>query len=162
MDEPPLTLTEGGAIRVGYSEELDTLLDAARNARQWVADLERGERERTGIANLKVGYNKVFGYYLEVTNSQLARVPDDYIRKQTLTNGERFITPDTQGVRGHDPECAEKSAKLEQELFAELRARIAAEWAEACVAHGAGAGGAGRDTGARRGGRAQQLLPPGA
>ncbi len=130
VDEPPLTLTEGGAIRLGHSDELDTLLDAARNARQWVADLERKERERTGIGNLRVGYNKVFGYYLEVTNSQLARVPADYIRKQTLTTGERFITPDLKEFESIILNAHEKSVKLEQELFAALRAPIAEEWAE--------------------------------
>jgi DNA mismatch repair protein MutS len=130
VDEPPPTLAEGGAFRAGYSDELDTLLDAARNARQWVADLERKERERTGIANLRVGYNKVFGYYLEVTNSQLARVPADYIRKQTLTTGERFITPDLKEFESIILNAHEKSVKLEQELFASLRAQIAEEWAE--------------------------------
>jgi DNA mismatch repair protein MutS len=130
VDEPPPTLAEGGAIRAGYDAELDTLRDAARNARQWVADLERKERERTGIANLRVGYNKVFGYYLEVTNSQLARVPSDYIRKQTLTTGERFITPDLKEFESIILNAHEKSVKLEQDLFAALRARIAAEEAE--------------------------------
>ncbi|HEV8193133.1 MAG TPA: DNA mismatch repair protein MutS, partial [Ktedonobacterales bacterium] len=94
VDEPPATLADGGFMREGYSEELDRLRDAGRNGRQWVAELERKERERTGIGTLRVGYNKVFGYYLEVTNSQLGRVPDEYIRKQTITTGERFITPD--------------------------------------------------------------------
>ncbi len=130
VDEPPLTLADGGVIRSGYSAELDEIGHAARHARQWVADLERTERERTGIANLKVGFNKVFGYYLEVTNSQLARVPADYIRKQTLTTGERFITPDLKEYEALILNAQEKSTKLEQELFAALRAEIAAQWAE--------------------------------
>jgi DNA mismatch repair protein MutS len=133
VDEPPATLSDGGYIRAGYSDELDTLLDASRNGRQWVADLERRERERSGISTLRVGYNKVFGYYLEVTNSQLARVPDDYIRKQTLTTGERFITPDLKEYEALILNAQEKSAKLEQELFAALRSEIAARWGEAAL-----------------------------
>jgi DNA mismatch repair protein MutS len=133
VDEPPATLSDGGFIRAGYSTELDTLLDASRNGRQWVADLERRERERSGISTLRVGYNKVFGYYLEVTNSQLARVPDDYIRKQTLTTGERFITPDLKEYEALILNAQEKSAKLEQELFAALRSEIAARWGEAAL-----------------------------
>ncbi len=128
--EPPLTLADGGVIRGGYSAELDDIHDKSRNARQWVADLERSERERSGIANLKVGYNKVFGYYLEVTNSQLARVPDDYIRKQTLTTGERFITPDLKEYEALILNAQEKIVKLEQELFAALRTQIAEQWSE--------------------------------
>ncbi len=133
VDEPPATLSDGGFIRAGYSDELDTLLDASRNGRQWVADLERRERERTGISTLRVGYNKVFGYYLEVTNSQLARVPEDFIRKQTLTTGERFITPDLKEYEALILNAQEKSAKLEQELFAALRSEIAARWGEAAL-----------------------------
>ncbi|MGH2486927.1 MAG: DNA mismatch repair protein MutS, partial [Ktedonobacterales bacterium] len=130
VDEPPLTLTDGGVIRPGYSAELDEIVTKSRGARQWVADLERTERERTGISTLKVGYNKVFGYYLEVTNSQLGRVPDDYIRKQTLTTGERYITPDLKEYEALILNAQEKIAKLEQELFAALRAQIATDWAE--------------------------------
>jgi DNA mismatch repair protein MutS len=133
VDEPPATLSDGGYIRAGYSDELDTLLDASRNGRQWVADLERRERERSGISALRVGYNKVFGYYLEITKSQLARVPDDYIRKQTLTTGERFITPDLKEYEALILNAQEKSAKLEQELFAALRSEIAARWGEAAL-----------------------------
>ncbi len=130
VDEPPLTMTEGGFIRPGYHAELDTLTDAARNGRQWVADLERKERERSGISNLRVGYNKVFGYYLEVSNSQLSRVPADYIRKQTLSTGERYITPDLKEYEALILNAHEKSVKLEQELFAALRAEVAAQWGE--------------------------------
>ena len=130
VDEPPLSLAEGGVIRPGYSAELDEIISAARNARQWVADLERSERERSGIATLKVGYNKVFGYYLEVTNGQLSRVPQDYIRKQTLTTGERFITPDLKDYEALILNAQEKSARLEQQLFTALRVEIAEGWAE--------------------------------
>ncbi|HEU5437908.1 MAG TPA: DNA mismatch repair protein MutS, partial [Ktedonobacterales bacterium] len=130
VDEPPLTLADGGVIRPGYSAEIDEIAAAARNARTWVAELEAKERQRTGIANLKVGYNKVFGYYLDVTNSQLGRVPPDYIRKQTLTTGERFITPDLKEYEALILNAQEKTVKLEQELFAALRAEVATQWAE--------------------------------
>ncbi len=133
VDEPPLTLADGGYIRPGYHTELDTLTDAARNGRQWVADLERKERERSGISNLRVGYNKVFGYYLEVSNSQLSRVPADYIRKQTLSTGERYITPDLKEYEALILNAHEKGVKLEQELFAALRAEVAAQWGEATL-----------------------------
>jgi len=130
VDEPPLAMADGGVIRPGYNAELDEIVAASRGARQWMADLERSERERTGITNLKVGYNKVFGYYLDVTNSQLARVPENYIRRQTLTTGERFLTPELKEYEALILNAQEKIVKLEQELFAALRARIAAEWAE--------------------------------
>ena len=130
VDEPPLTLADGGFIRAGHSDELDEIVYRSRNARQWVAELEAKERERSGIANLKVGFNKVFGYYLEVTNSQLARVPEDYIRKQTLTTGERYITPELKEYEALILNAQEKIVKLEQELFAALRAEVAAQWAD--------------------------------
>ncbi len=130
VPDPPAGITEGGLIRAGYNEELDAMRAASRDARQWMADLEQRERERTGIANLKVGYNKVFGYFLEVTNSQLGRVPADYIRKQTLTTGERFITPDLKEYEALLLNAQEKGAKLEQELFVQLRARLAIHYAE--------------------------------
>jgi DNA mismatch repair protein MutS len=130
VDEPPLTLADGGVIRPGYSSEIDAIVQASRSAREWVAALEATERERTGIANLKVGYNKVFGYYLEVTNSQLSRVPAEYIRKQTITTGERFITPDLKEYEALILNAQEKIVKLEQELFAALRSEIAAQWAD--------------------------------
>ena len=159
VDEPPLTLAEGGAIRSGYSEELDTYLDAARNARQWVADLERKERERSGISTLRVGYNKVFGYYLEVSNSQLARVPADYIRKQTLATGERYITPDLKEYEALILNAQEKSVKLEQELFAALRAEVAERWAEPVLRTARALAELDVHAGAGGGGGAPQLLP---
>jgi DNA mismatch repair protein MutS len=123
-------MSDGGVLRAGYSEELDGIATAARDARAWVANLERLERERTGISNLKVGYNKVFGYYIEVTSSQLAKVPGSYIRKQTISNGERYITPDLKEYEAIILNAHEKSVRLEQELFAQLRAEIASEHAE--------------------------------
>ena len=134
VPEPPASITEGGLIRSGYHEELDSIHAASRDARQWMADLEERERERTGIGNLKVSYNKVFGYYLEVTNSQLGRVPADYIRKQTLTTGERFITPDLKEYEALLLNAQEKSDKLEQELFTQLRADLAIQYAERILA----------------------------
>ncbi|MFI5277639.1 MAG: DNA mismatch repair protein MutS, partial [Ktedonobacterales bacterium] len=133
VDEPPLSLADGGYMRPGYHAELDTLTDAARNGRQWVADLETKERARSGISNLRVGYNKVFGYYLEVSNSQLSRVPEDYIRKQTLSTGERFITPDLKEYEALILNAHEKSVKLEQELLAALRTEVATRWGEATL-----------------------------
>src|SRR5690606_15155548 len=93
-DEPPAVMNTIGAIRPGYSEELDRILEQTREAREWIANLEPNERRRTGIPTIKVGFNKVFGYYIEVSNGQTSKVPDDYIRKQTLVNAERYITPE--------------------------------------------------------------------
>ncbi|MFL7807074.1 MAG: DNA mismatch repair protein MutS, partial [Anaerolineae bacterium] len=94
VDDPPATLSGGGVIRRGFSAELDNVMTAARDAKTWVANLETEERKRTGIKNLKVGYNKVFGYYLEVTKTNTDRVPENYVRKQTLVNAERYIVPE--------------------------------------------------------------------
>ncbi len=112
VDDPPATLTEGGLIKPGYSKSVDELRDLASGGRQWVLDLEARERERTGIKSLKVGYNRVFGYYIEVTRPNLGQVPGDYVRKQTLANAERFTTP----------ELREKEAAIlgaESQLFKE-------------------------------------------
>ena len=94
VDDAPFTIKEGGIIKAGYSQELDELKNSIKDAQEWIAGLETTERERTGIKNLKVGFNKVFGYYLEVTRSYYELIPDNYIRKQTLANCERFITPE--------------------------------------------------------------------
>ena len=93
-EDPPAVLTEGGLIRAGFCAELDELRNASTDGKKWVAELQAKEQERSGIKSLKVHYNKVFGYYIEVSKSNLEHVPEDYIRKQTLTNGERFITPE--------------------------------------------------------------------
>ncbi len=113
-----------GYIRAGFSEELDALRLAARQARQFIAGLERQERERTGIRNLKVGYNRVFGYYIEVTRPQLGRVPHDYLRKQTLVNGERFITPELKEYESIVLNAEERMADLEGELFRRLCGQV--------------------------------------
>ncbi|PSQ05725.1 DNA mismatch repair protein MutS, partial [Halobacteriales archaeon QS_6_71_20] len=125
--DPPQEITEGGVIRAGYDEELDDLRDTARAGREWVAELEAGERERTGIDNLEVGYTQVHGYYIEVTNGQLGKVPDDYTRRQTLKNAERFYTPELKRREDEILGAEERADALEYELFAALRAEVAAE-----------------------------------
>ena len=130
VDEPPLSASEGDVIRPGYSEELDKVKEASKHGQSWIAEMEQRERRRTGISNLRVGYTKVFGYFIEVTNSNLGRVPQDYIRKQTLTNGERFITPDLKEYETLVLNAQERSSKLESELFAQLRADIAVHASE--------------------------------
>jgi DNA mismatch repair protein MutS len=134
VDEPPLNTTEGGVIRPGYSPELDQVKDAASGSQKWIADMELRERRRSGINNLKVGYTKVFGYFIEVTNSNLNRVPDDYIRRQTLTNGERFVTPELKEQEALILNAQERIGKLESELFAQLRASIAQDASERILA----------------------------
>ncbi len=125
-DDAPATLGGKGVIRPGYSAELDNILLAARDAKEWVANLERTERRRTGISNLKVGFNKVFGYYLEVTQSNLDRVPEEYIRKQTLVNAERFITPELKEYESLILNAEERIAEIETRLFREVMTRVAA------------------------------------
>ncbi len=120
-DDAPLLLSEGGMIRSGYHAGLDELRDAATHGRQWILDLEASERERTGIRNLKVQYNRVFGYYIEVTKSFLAQVPADYIRKQTLTNAERFMTPALKEMEQRIIGAQEQAIRLELTLFQEIR-----------------------------------------
>ncbi|HEU0001403.1 MAG TPA: DNA mismatch repair protein MutS [Ktedonobacteraceae bacterium] len=130
VDEPPLSASDGGVIRPGYNEELDKVRDASKNGQQWIADMEQRERRRTGINNLKVGYTKVFGYFIEITNANKDRVPPEYIRKQTLTGAERFITPDLKEYETLVLNAQERVNKLESELFAQLRAEIAIHAAE--------------------------------
>ena len=125
VDEPPLSTAEGGVIRPGFNSELDQIKLASQEGQQWIAQMEQRERRRSGISNLKVGYNKVSGYYIEVTSSNLNRVPADYIRKQTLSNGERYITPDLKEYETLILNAQDRSGKLEGELFAQLRADIA-------------------------------------
>src|SRR5215469_16542757 len=125
VDEPPLSTAEGGVIRPGFNSELDKIKLASQDGQKWIAQMEQRERRRSGISNLKVGYNKVSGYYIEVTNSNLNRVPGDYIRKQTLSNGERYITPDLKEYETQILNSQDRISKLEGELFAQLRADIA-------------------------------------
>ena len=125
-DEPPATLANSGIIRPGFSAELDGIHLATRDAKSWIANLESVERARTGIKSLKVGYNKVFGYYIEVTTANAALVPADYIRKQTLVNAERYITPDLKEYESLVLNAEERILELEGQLFRQLLAQIAA------------------------------------
>ena len=128
-DEPPVNLADGGAIRPGFNAELDELRDLSRNGKQVVAQIEARERTRTGIGSLKVRFNNVFGYYIEVSKSNLALVPADYERKQTLVNAERFTTPELKDYERKILDAEEKIATLERELFAQVR-RFAADHAQ--------------------------------
>jgi DNA mismatch repair protein MutS len=125
--DAPATLQDGGVIRSGHSPELDDLRAVRDGAVDFIASLQARERERTGIGSLKVGYNRVFGYYLEVTAANLSRVPDDYVRKQTLANGERYFTPELKEWEEKVHGAEERIAALEAELFQALRARVARE-----------------------------------
>jgi DNA mismatch repair protein MutS len=119
-DEPPAVLNTIGTIRPGFSQDLDDILTATRDAREWIANLEPHERRRTGIPTVKVGFNKVFGYYIEVSNGQKDKVPSDYIRKQTLVNAERFITPELKEYETLVLNAEEQILSVERELFEEL------------------------------------------
>ena len=124
VEDPPISVTEGGIIKLGYNEEIDKLKKAMTEGRTWLVELETKEKEATGIKNLKVGYNKVFGYYFEVTKSNLSLVPDRYIRKQTLTNGERYITEELKNIESQVLGAEEKVVTLEYNVFAEIRNKI--------------------------------------
>ncbi len=124
-DDPPATLNTMGVIRNGYAKELDDILDATRHAREWIANLEPQERRRTGIASIKVSFNKVFGYYIEVTNANLDKVPPDYIRKQTMVNAERYITPELKDYETLVLNAEEEILKVEKQLFEALCREIA-------------------------------------
>ena len=126
-DEPPLAMKEGGIIRDGYNEEVDTLRRAKSEGKDWLAKLEQDEREKTGIKTLRIKYNKVFGYYLEVTNSYKELVPDYYTRKQTLANAERYITPELKELEDTILGAEDKLYALEYELYCTIRDTIAAE-----------------------------------
>lgn len=124
-DDPPSAIREGGIIREGYDPELDELKSLLREGRGWISRMERDERKSTGIKSLKVGYNNVFGYYIEVTKSNLSAVPEKYIRKQTLANAERFITPELKEMESKVLSAQERSSSLEEELFLKIRAEAA-------------------------------------
>ncbi|MBJ6363632.1 DNA mismatch repair protein MutS [Paenibacillus sp. GCM10012307] len=125
VEDPPVSLREGGLIRPGYDEYLDRLREASTGGKKWLAELEKQEREATGIRTLKIGYNKVFGYYLEVTKANLSQLPEGrYERKQTLANAERFVTPELKEKERLILEAEEKMVDLEYERFAELREHL--------------------------------------
>jgi DNA mismatch repair protein MutS len=124
VDEPPLTLKDGGVIRDGFDAALDELREAQRSGKDWIARLQSQEAERTGISSLKVRFNSVFGYYIEVTRSHLDKVPPEYTRKQTIANGERYITPELKEMEGKILGAEERGAKLEYELFQRVREQV--------------------------------------
>lgn len=125
-EDPPATLANTGIIRPGYSEELDQVIEMSRHAREWISNLEGLERERTGIKSLKVGFNKVFGYYLEITHSNTHQAPPEYIRKQTLVNAERYITPEMKEYESLVLNAEERIHEIELRLFKEICLRLAA------------------------------------
>ena len=127
MEEPPISVREGGLIKDGYNENVDKYRHAKTEGKTWLAELEAKEREKTGIKNLKIKFNKVFGYYLEVTNSYKDLVPDYFTRKQTLANAERYITPELKELEDMILGAEDKLINLEYDLFCEVRNRIAAE-----------------------------------
>ena len=127
VDDPPPGTRDGGMIREGYDADLDDLRRAGTEGRQWIAGLQEREVARTGIKSLKIRYNSVFGYYIEVTKSNLASVPDDYTRKQTTANAERFITPELKEMEGRILGGEERSRALESEIFSRLRSAVLAE-----------------------------------
>jgi len=125
VEEPPISFSDGGIIRTGFSSELDQIRHASQNGRKWVAEMEQRERKRTGINNLKVGYNKATGYFIEVSSSNLNRVPQDYLRRQTLSNCERYITSDLKEHETLILNAQDRINKMENEFFVQLRADIA-------------------------------------
>ena len=125
VDDPPMTVKDGGIIKIGYDEEVDKLKKATTEGKNWIIQLESDEKQKTGIKNLKVGFNKVFGYFIEVTKSNLDQVPERYIRKQTLTNAERYITEELKNLENQILGAEEKVVSLEYDLFTKIREEIA-------------------------------------
>jgi len=126
-DDPPVSLKEGGLIKEGYDEELDELITITRNGKTWISELAAKEQKRTGISKLKIGYNKVFGYYIEISKANLHLVPSHYIRKQTLVNGERYITESLKEYEEKVLGAEEKRVELEYEIFEKIRRKVALE-----------------------------------
>ena len=127
VDVPPLKINDGNIIKKGYNEELDDLKSLSFDGKDWIAKLQLAESERTGIKSLKIGFNKVFGYYIEVTKTNLQLVPEEYIRKQTISTGERYVTPELKEMESRILNADERSNKLEYDLFQELRMLVATE-----------------------------------
>lgn len=126
-DNPPLAISDGNVIRSGYNAELDELRNLSINAKTWIATLQKTERERTGISSLKVSYNKVFGYYIEISNTHKNKIPDNYVRKQTLVNSERYITPELKDYEDKILNAEENIANIEFRLFDEVRTFVSRE-----------------------------------
>ena len=124
VDEPPAQLRDGGIIRDGHSEALDELRDASRSGKQWIAEMQASERARTGIDTLKIKFNNVFGYFIEITKAKSDQAPDDYQRKQTMANAERFITPELKEVEGKVLGADDRAKSLEYDEFIKLRAGV--------------------------------------
>lgn len=124
VDDPPISVTDGNLIREGYDDELDQYMDAMKNGKNWLAELEEQERQKTGIHNLKIGYNKVFGYYIEVSKGNVSKVPERYQRKQTLVNAERFITPELKEKESLILGSETKAYDLQYKLFVDIREQI--------------------------------------
>lgn len=127
VDYPPISLVDGGVIKNGFSVELDEIRDISINGKSWIANLQKTERERSGISSLKVNFNKVFGYYIEISNAHKDKIPSDYIRKQTLVNSERYITPELKTYEDKILNAEEKIYELESQLFNEIRLEISSE-----------------------------------
>jgi DNA mismatch repair protein MutS len=127
VPEPPLTFADGGVIRERLDAQLDELRDLSHNSKKYVAQIEERERQRTGIGSLKVKFNSVFGYYIEISKANLHLAPGDYERKQTLVNAERFSTPELKEYETKILDAQEKIVEIERRIFAELRAAIAGE-----------------------------------
>ncbi|MGB8656536.1 MAG: DNA mismatch repair protein MutS [Candidatus Zixiibacteriota bacterium] len=125
VDDPPLILSEGGMIKSGYSFELDSVRERIKESKQWIASLQEEERKRTGITSLKVGFNRVFGYFIEVTKPHLSKVPPEYIRKQTMVSAERFVTAELKEKEAYILGAEEEIYKLEHELFLQIRSKVA-------------------------------------
>src|SRR5258706_15496482 len=125
VEDPPVHARDGGAIKHGYDAELDGITDASQSAREWIASLESSERRRTGIRTLKVGFNKVFGYYIEVSNANAVSIPADYVRKQTLTGAERYLTPELKEKEAVVLSAQERIAAREVEILRALGAKVA-------------------------------------
>ncbi|KGK98471.1 DNA mismatch repair protein MutS [Methanococcoides methylutens] len=125
VEEPPVSVREGGMIKAGYDEALDELKEMSKGGKSWIASFQQKERDRTGIKSLKVGYNKVFGYYIEVTKANISQVPDDYIRKQTMRNAERFYTPELKEWENVILSADEKITALEYEIFSDITSNVA-------------------------------------
>ncbi len=124
VEDPPISIREGGIIKPGFNAELDEIKEISVHGKEWISNLQNIERERTGIKNLKIGYNKIFGYFIEITQSNIKNVPDDYTRKQTLANCERFVTPELKEMESKILNADEQIMKLEYNLFLEIRQYI--------------------------------------
>ena len=133
VEDPPFTIREGNLIKDNYNDDLDQLREISRHGKGWISSLEKSEREKTGIKNLKIGFNRVFGYYLEITKSNLDQAPEHYIRKQTLTNAERYITPELKEMEAKVTGADEKIKALEYDLFTAIREEVKVNYSQKII-----------------------------